>query len=87
MVQMRGHPRTMTVIDKIRKILKIANGPGMWIAEIARKAQINHATVLYYIDGKIQNGKKIGGYLNDEVEIVKMIGKSKMVRIKEEAKK
>jgi len=75
---------TQENIDKIMEVLR-ENRDGIWIEEIARRIGFKPNThhVHYYIYGQIgPNGKKYGGYLEDDIEIVKKEGNNIYITLK-----
>lgn len=58
-------------VDKIREVLK-KNSQGLWVREIARKANLDKSTVSIYLSK----------YMEDEVNVISISGLVKIYKLK-----
>ncbi len=67
-------------LNRIKNLLE-KNKKGIWLNEIAKKADIKIGSIYYFIFGQMKNGKFYGGYLKDDISFVRE-GRNLIIRLK-----
>ena len=69
-------------LEKMRKVLRKCGKDGMWIRKLSRQSGVPLGSITYYIWGQEKNGRSYGSYMLNEIEIVRIDGSNKLVRLR-----